>query len=320
MSLLPNPISAEYYWRDVYNQPQPFWQPAITQIAAVHALPPEPWERISFGRNVVFGSPTTIIKLGPPCWGGEMVREVATLHFVAGKLPVATPTVLAQGNLDGWDYSVQTRLSGTPLWQLWSSMPTEARADLAYQHGQLMDAVHNVTIKDAPAVLQFDWQAMIAEQREQCAATMQAAGVDAALLAQVDAYLDTTMWSYDTAPYALLHGDLNHLNFLVTEQQGKWQIHGIIDWGDVKIGPHSHEYISPSVHMYKGNSRLLAQWYAGYGLDANKRTEAYEHILMARSMLYYAEDFAQLIQTVEGAADCQSWTAMARCFWRMTLK
>jgi hypothetical protein len=100
LSLLPQPVDSDRYWRDVYKRALPVWQPALAEIAAAHHLPSESWTRAALGRNVVFASPSTIIKLGPPHWPGEMAREVAALEFLKGKLPFATPALLANGTLD----------------------------------------------------------------------------------------------------------------------------------------------------------------------------------------------------------------------------
>jgi hygromycin-B 7''-O-kinase len=317
MSLLPQPIDSALYWRDIYKQPLPFWQPALAAIATSHDLPSEPWTRAALGRNIVFSNSTTVVKLGPPCWPGEMAREVAALRFVAGRLPVATPTLVASGTLDGWDYLVQEKLPGINLWQLWTELDSSARARLAYRHGQLMAAIHALPLSGVPVALQFDWNAMLAEQRAACADEMRRAGVEAALVQQIEPYLVAAPWSLDEDRPVLLHGDLTHLNFLVSELDGGWAITGLIDWGDVKIGPRAHEFISPGVHMYKGERAALTQWYQGYGWSAAESATDYQHVIMARAMLYYAEDFLKLIQTVQGAASCGDWPALAEAFWHL---
>ncbi len=115
----------------------------------------------------------------------------------------------------------------------------------------------------------------------------------------------------------LLHGDLSHLNFLVQQHRGRWQITGLIDWGDVKIGPPTHQFISPGVHMYRGEQTALEQWYRGYGLSATERTEQHEHLIMTRTMLYYADEFAALLRVVPGAGNQQNWKAIAQSFWHL---
>jgi hygromycin-B 7''-O-kinase len=314
---LPQPGDSAGYWRDVYHQPLPVWQPALTRLTAAHGLDDAAWERVRLGRNIVFATPTMIVKLGPPCWPGEMAREAAALQFVAGKLPVATPSVIASGAIDGWDYIVQARLPGTPLWELWPELAPADRATLATQHGRLMAAIHAQPVADAPAALEYDWAGLRAMQLAECAAEMAGAGVDAALVAAVDAYLAATVWSADASAPVLLHGDLNHLNFLVAPHADGWQITGIVDWGDAKLGSPAHELISPGVHMYKGQADALRQWYAGYGMAPAQRSERYEHVVMARAMMYYSDMFPTLLASVEGAAECRDWPALARCFWHL---
>lgn len=296
--MLPTIVDDIHYWRDVHKQPFPFWEAALMEVGARHHLPTTGWTRATLGRNVVFLSSHVVIKFGPPHWAGAMAREAAAMQRVATRLPVATPALVAVGTLDGWEYLIQHRLPGANLWELWQQLESTQRAELAYQHGQLMAALHALSIDAAPALLQFPWESMLREQRASCAAAMHASGVAADLVAQVDGYVAsaTPLLTGDTT-HVLLHGDLSHLNFLVEQHNGSWQITGVIDWGDVKIGPRTHEFISPGVHMYRGEQAALEQWYRGYGVGARERTEQAEQVLMARTMLYYADDFAAMLKT-----------------------
>lgn len=318
MSLLPERVTIDEYWDAIYRRPLPFWEPALAHVAARHGVGQVPWTRATLGRNVVFLNSTTVIKFGPPFWTGNMPREAAALRFVEGRLPVATPPVVAEGTLEGWEYLIQERLPGTNLWELWGRLSSTERAGLAEQHGRLMAALHALPIDGVMTTLQFDWAGMLAEQRTACAAEMRTSGVDAALVEQVERYLADAdpLLAHDTE-HVLLQGDLTHLNFLVEQHAGRWQIVGLIDWGDVKIGPRSHEFISPGMHMYRGDRAALQQWYAGYGLSAEERTEARERLVMARAMLYYADGFAGYINRVPAAGSCGDWDCLARTFWRL---
>jgi len=257
-----------------------------------------------------------VIKLGPPIWVGEMAREAAALSTIAGRLPIGTPTLLAVGALGRWEYLVQAPLPGTSLHAIWAELGASDRAALAEQHGALMAALHALELQDSPADLAFDWSAMLGAQWAECVREMRRAAVADALVRQIEPYLEATPWDDD--PPVLLHGDLTHLNMLVAEQAEGWRITGLIDWGDVKLGPRTHELISPGVHMYQGNAALLAAWYRGYGWGAHRDAARDQHQIMARAMLYYAEDFARLIQTIPGADQCQDWPAMASAFCRLT--
>jgi hygromycin-B 7''-O-kinase len=147
---------------------------------------------------------------------------------------------------------------------------------------------------------------------------MRTAGVDESLVAQVEPYLAATPWAADKGAHVLVHGDLTHLNFLVAQCDDMWRITGLIDWGDAKIGSPTHEFISPGVHMYKGDKAALLQWYQGYQWQIDEeRTADYQQVVMARTMLYYADSFSHLIQTVQGAAFCSDWSTMASAFFQM---
>jgi hygromycin-B 7''-O-kinase len=178
-----------------------------------------------------------------------------------------------------------------------------------------MATLHTLPLEDSPAALAFDWPAMLRVQRAECVSEMRRSGVADALVRQVEHYLEATPWDND--PPVLLHGDLTHLNLLVAERPEGWRITGLIDWGDAKLGPRMHEFISPGVHMYRGDPAPLAAWYRGYGWDAHPDAARAQHEIMARAMLYYAEDFARLIRTVPRADRCQDWHAIAAVFWRL---
>jgi hygromycin-B 7''-O-kinase len=315
MHALPQQFDVAHYWQELYRQPLAFWQAALDRIMVEQQLVPSPWTRAALGRNIVFVSPTAVIKLGPPIWQGEMGREAAALSAVAGRLPVVTPTLLAVGTFDSWEYLVQTPLPGTNLRTIWAELEPAARARLAYQHGTLMAALHALRLQDLSADLAFDWPTMLRAQRAECVAEMQRAGVTDALVQQIESYLEATPW--DNEPPVLLHGDLTHLNLLVAEQAGSWHISGLIDWGDAKLGARLHECISPGVHMYQGDAALLAAWYRGYGWAHHRAAARDQHQIMARAMLYYADDFARLIQTIPGASRCQDWPTMAAAFWQL---
>src|SRR5262245_43692556 len=126
MHLLPQNVDSATYWQEHYQQPLLVWQSALHEIATCHGLTSDGWGRAALGRNIVFLNSTTVIKLGPPhFWPGEMAREGAALEFVAGRLPVATPTFIATGTLDGWSYLVEERLPGINLRELWKELSSD---------------------------------------------------------------------------------------------------------------------------------------------------------------------------------------------------
>lgn len=115
----------------------------------------------------------------------------------------------------------------------------------------------------------------------------------------------------------LVHGDLSHLNFMVEQRGGRWTITGLLDWGDVKVGPWTHELISPAVHIYLGDRDALRSWYGAYGRPSREASSAVAHLATARAVLYYAEEFAAILRHLPGGLSCRDWLAVARCLWQL---
>lgn len=316
-SFLPDDCDYEQYWNMLYRRPLSFWQPALDWITAQHQLTPDGWERASLGRNVVFLSDQYVVKLSPPFWHYESPREADALRFVQGQLPVATPLLLATGTLGSWHYLVQTRLPGRLLRSAWPELAAEEKTALIVQHGAIMAAVHAIPVTRAPASLAFDWAGMLAAQFAECEEAMLRSGVSEHLLQGLEAYLAQapSLLAQDPS-YSLIHGDLDAINLLVEQQGAEWQITGLVDWGDIKLGPVAHEFISPRVHMYRAEPGVLEPWYASYGPGLSFSSPEVRYMLMARTMIYYADEFRAILQAVPGAAGCRDWEAVEACFWK----
>lgn len=318
MPNLPNDFDRQTYWAAIYQQPVADWAPALEQIRLRHRLPSGEWTRFALGRNIVFACGALVVKLSPPFWAFEIPREADALTFVHGRLPVTTPELIAIGELDGWAYLVQRRVPGEMLRSRWPDLPHTAKLDLARQQGEVMAALHALPVHNAPASLTFDWAEMLTEQKAECAEEMRNAGVPAALLDDLAPYLAQAEPLLATdGPTVLVHGDLDAINLLVAEQNGAWRLTGLVDWGDIKLGPATHDFISPGIHSYRGQRDVLHAWYAGYGLRAEQRAHHFVQNVMARSMLYYAGEFARYLKLVPGAEQCKDWASVAACFWQL---
>lgn len=307
--MLPDSFSNEYYWSEMYLKPIDYWQPVINEIAAQHHLGGD-WERARLGRNIVFLNEAYVLKISPPGWKEDISREAKALSLVGNLLPVTTPEILVTGEVEAWGYLIQRKLDGQNLHELWSGLSQTERVKIASQHGEILDALHNLGAGNQDwSGLEFDWVKLYASQREVCQNEMAAAGVPTALVDDAELFLDRTApLLAEQGDAVLLHGDLTHLNFLVAEDGDGWRICGLIDWGDVKIGPRGHEYISPGVHMYLGDRPVIEAFY-----QACSRIDPEE--LMARALLYYTGGFADYLKKLSGGIECQSWRDVAERLW-----
>lgn len=314
--MLPQQFSNDTYWKEIYSQPLPYWQESLARITQRHFREMIHWERAELGRNIVFLSEDWMIKLTPPGWVEDVPRETSALRTAAGQLPVDIPELVFTGALDQWQYIIERSLPGANLRNLWGGMAAAQRARIAIQHGEILAALHRieVTEPEARAALAYDWDDLFSHQRSECVPEMRRAGVAPALVEQVEGYLESRIGILRQAGRTvLLHGDLTHLNFLTQLDGENWRITGLIDWGDAKLGAPGHEFISPGVHMYLGDREALAHFYRGCG-DAMKDVQHPDE-LMVRAMLYYAEDFAFLMNRLPEMNTCPDWACISQHMW-----
>ena len=64
-----------------------------------------------------------ILKIFPPFLRGQFVSERGSLAQLRGRLRVAIPEIVLEGERDGWPYLVITRLSGVLGADAWPSLP-----------------------------------------------------------------------------------------------------------------------------------------------------------------------------------------------------
>src|SRR5687767_15036499 len=104
--LLPYPDDEPAYWQNLHGQPVSFWQPALHTIRERHQLPDNAWQRAPAGKNAVFLSDSRAVKLCPPFWAVDVAAEAKTVQMTYQRLTVATPELVAEGELEGWYYLV----------------------------------------------------------------------------------------------------------------------------------------------------------------------------------------------------------------------
>lgn len=85
----------------------------------------------------------------------------------------------------------------------------------------------------------------------------------------------------------------------------------------MKVGPWTHELISPAVHMYLGDRDALRAWYGAYGRLSRETASVGAHLATARAVLYYTEEFAAILARLPGGVSCREWPAVARCLWQL---
>jgi hygromycin-B 7''-O-kinase len=253
------PVADEAAYREIYARDD-VWLPAMRALAARHELSGEP-RRLTLGTNVVFAVGDVVIKLFPPPWRQDARREVAA-RDAAADLPV--PALLARGDIDGWPYLLQRRLPGAPAADIWDDLPPGGKARLLRDIGALVRRLHDVV---GGATLDLDWDAFLAER---IALVDEHHGAAEPWRRWIRERVD----SFDLPPRqtVLLHGDLTADHFLFERDgHGRWQVTGLIDFGDARLGHPFYEFAALFAFYTIGQPALTAALLHGYGLDADER-------------------------------------------------
>jgi len=285
-----NPAISRDDYRVLRGDPQR-WHDAIVEISARHGLGMGPVQPLGGSNLVASIGATRIVKLFPPFlryqWDAERVA-LAALHGALD--PVATPELLHDGELDGWPYLVMTRLDGVSLENLWPTAGAAEQVELLGQIGALIARVHALD----PGVLSATgprWDDFLAAQRAACVARHAGLGLPGPLLAELDAYLDrvTPAIPRAIAP-VILTGEYTPENLLVTRCADRWQVTGLIDFGDVWCGAADYDLLGPATFLAAGDPVRLGALLAARGYSPDELVPALRDRLMALLLLHRHSD------------------------------
>ncbi len=270
------------------------WLDAIAELRRRHKLAGE-FSQSARGSTVVFMSKQTCIKLHPPLPGylASCRRELAALDRVADALPVPTPALVAEGELEGWRYFVSTRIAGRPLDRVWGETDAATRLRLAAALGEATRALHGLT-GAAVARCSEAWETFRPSQRARCLEQERRKGLPAARLRALEEYLRRLDAIADDAPArGLLHTELGPSHVLVDEGR----ITGIIDFGDVMVGDPEYDLAPVGMFITQGDRAAFRAFCLAYGLgpealaDPDRVPRLMRHALLHRygTLAWYLE-------------------------------
>jgi hygromycin-B 7''-O-kinase len=87
------------------------------------------------------------------------VTEARVLDYLSGRLPVATPELLAHGEYEnGWHYVLMSQLPGTELAAAWPAIPRPHQDRVVSEAGEMLAALHGLDPEPLRAILgPADW-------------------------------------------------------------------------------------------------------------------------------------------------------------------
>lgn len=242
------------------------WLPLARDIAESHGYCGSELVPFSTGTNPVASlGGRLILKIFPPLHHQQFTSERATLRALAGRVRIAIPELVCDGEREGWPYLIMTRLTGELASDVWPGMAERAKEILLRQLGETIADVQRAPVGEV-AEIEPDWASFMQAQIAGCRARHQRLGLPGKLLAGLDALLGEAPELIPMqSPPVILTGEYIPENFLVSRRGDDWAVSGLFDFGDVLAGWGEYDLLGPSAFMAAGHAGRVRSLLAGFG-------------------------------------------------------
>jgi len=143
-------------------------RPAAEDLAARLGLAGAALRRYPGGSRPVYAvGDRHVLKLYPTVSAPDSVTEARVLDYLSGRLPVATPELVACGEYEnGWRYVLMSQLPGIELAAAWPAIPRPQQDRVVSEAGEMLAALHGLDPGPLHAILgPADWAGFLAGQR-----------------------------------------------------------------------------------------------------------------------------------------------------------
>jgi hygromycin-B 7''-O-kinase len=305
-------IAAYHAWRAEPSR----WLPAALDIARAHQLrhaEPHPFRT---GTNLVVAlDDKLILKIFPPLLRAQFTSERASLSQLRGRLRIAVPEIVAEGEQDHWPYLVITRLPGVLGSDAWPAMPKPDKERVLRQIGETIAEVQRAPLGDL-ALIEPNWDTFLRRQIEGCRARHTRLGLPRKFLDGLDEFLAaTTPLIPMDAPPVILVGEYIPENFLLSHDLGGWHLSGLFDFGDVLTGWGEYDLLGPSAFMTEGIERRVRSLLEGFGYSSAAFGPPLAQRLMALMLLHRASDLVGHLRIAGWQDKARDLFELAELLW-----
>ena len=211
-----------------------------------------------------------VLKLYPTVSAPDSVTEARVLEYLDGKLPVATPGLLAHGEYEnGWRYVLMSQLPGTELAAAWPAIPRAQQDQVVSEAGELLAALHGLDPEPLHPVLgPADWSGFLAGQRATALERQRQVKLPDPWLSQIDGFLASVPLTPGPAP-VLLHTEVIREHLMINPRT--WTLSGVLDFETAMTGDRAYEFVAAGLFVPHGDPRLLGRLLAAYGRGFDPR-------------------------------------------------
>jgi len=302
-------------YRGIYHR-EDLWRPVVEEIRGRHMLPDGPCVRGGDGTHIVYlAGPSHVVKLFVPLFEQDFVAERLVGKHLEGRLGVATPAIVAEGEIGGWRYLIMTRVLGRPLEEVWSDMSEDDHQRIVAEVGQMIALVRALSLGGLEP-LAVDWAAFLSAQAATAAARHQVSGLPWDPAQEIPAYLESLapLRSEDFQPVLLL-SDITREHVLVSRSGGSWRMVSYVDFGDAMIGHPDYELVAPGLDIARGDRGLLRTLLLSAGYPEAALDETLRRRLTAYTLMHRYVRFEDVIAAVPKAGAASNLDELASVIW-----
>jgi hygromycin-B 7''-O-kinase len=247
--------------------------------------------RSTQGENIIFFvDEMFVVKIFAP-FRENYSRETSALEFTQGKIGIETPELVCTGEIEGWPYLVMTRLAGRASREVWESIGFSDRLEIVTRLGGAMRELHELEAPLQQTALNRDWHGFLKRQARLSVERQRACGANPEWLESLPSYIAARLELLAVNQHQVfLHGDIHAGNLLLKEENGRWRITGLIDFGDSLCGFHEYEFVAPGVLMVQGSRELQRAMLLAYGYREAELDLSLRARLMLLTVLYECSD------------------------------
>ena len=205
-----------------------------------------------------------VLKLYPTVSAPDSVTEAWVLTYLSGKLPVATPELLAHGEYEnGWHYVLMSQLPGTELAAAWPAIPRPHQDQVASEVGEMLAALHGLDPEPLHAIVgPADWTDFLAGQRATALERQREVQLPDLWLSQIEYFLESVPLM-PGRERVLLHTEVTPEQLVLNP--GTWTLSGLLDFETAMTGDRAYEFAAVGLFVSRGDPRLLDRILAAYG-------------------------------------------------------
>ncbi len=227
------------------------WTAVVREICHCHDLPVQHVEAGYPGTNAVFVvDDVYVVKIYAPFCPEDfdLERELYALLGSNSRLPV--PQLIAQGILEDqiqWPYIIIDFKPGAPIREVRNRIPRRNLLRIAADMGAMVRHLHRAPVAQFTSLdhTQAGWRKFVQRRAVESGEAGQWEGIlSTPVVAEIPGFLASALDGGEDAPLVLMNGDLTEDHILLRQDNGKWRISGLIDFGDALVGQREYEWIA----------------------------------------------------------------------------